>query len=151
MAGKSAVTQYGLLQLIFSGAGTNTTGFCSTGGSTSLWLGLHTADPGEACSTAAEGGYTAYARAQTARSTAGTTPYGWAVTSGTVATVAPVGNVDFPQVATTTTGTFSYFTIWPSSGATSTQALYVGSLSPAINWGQNTTPRITTSSSITED
>jgi hypothetical protein len=142
--------QYGLLRAIFSGAFGNTS-FASSAGSTSIWIGLHTADPGESASTAAEGGYTAYARAQTDRSTQGTSPYGWAVSSGTVATVAPVGNVDFPQVATTTTGTFSYFSVWPSSNATSTQAYYIGSLSPTINWGQNTTPRITTASSITED
>jgi hypothetical protein len=150
MAGKSAVMQYGLLRAVFSGKFTDTS-FATSGGSTALWIGLHTADPGEAASTASEGGYTAYTRAQTDRSTAGTTPYGWAVTSGTVATVAPVGNVDFPQVATTTTGTFSYFSVFPSSAATSTQAYYIGALSPAINWGQNTTPRITTASSITED
>jgi hypothetical protein len=142
--------QYGLLRAVFSGKFTDTS-FATSGGSTALWIGLHTADPGEAASTASEGGYTAYTRAQTDRSTAGTTPYGWAVTSGTVATVAPVGNVDFPQVATATTGTFSYFSVFPSSAATSTQAYYIGALSPAINWGQNTTPRITTASSITED
>ena len=150
MAGKTAVMQFANLKALFEGSFTNTS-WASSAGSTSIWVGLHTADPGEAASTAAEGGYTAYARAQTNRSTVGTSPYGWAVTSGTVATVAPVGNVDFPQVATTTTGTFSYFSVWPSSGATSTQAYYIGSLSPSINWGQNTTPRITTSSSITED
>lgn len=150
MAGKSAVFQYGVLRNLFCGLTTHTSAF-STAGSTAHWIGLHTADPGEACSTAAEGGYTAYTRAQTDRSTVGTSPYGWAVTSGTLATVAPIGNVDFPQVATTTTGTFSYFTIWPTSDATSTQATYIGALSPVINWSQNTTPRITTSSSITED
>lgn len=150
MAGKSAVFQYGLLRNVFSGLTTHTSNL-STAGSTALWIGLHTADPGESCSTAAEGGYAAYTRAQTDRSTVGTSPYGWAVTSGTLATVAPIGNVDFPQVATTTTGTFSFFTVWPASDATSTRAYYVGSLSPVINWSQNTTPRITTSSSITED
>jgi hypothetical protein len=150
MAGKSAVFQYGVLRNVFSGLTTHTSNL-STAGSTAIWIGLHTADPGESASTANEGGYTAYTRAQTDRSTVGTSPYGWAVTSGTLATVAPIGNVDFPQVATTTTGTFTHFTIWPSSGATSTQAYYFGTLSPNINFGQNTTPRITTSSSITED
>ena len=116
-----------------------------------VFASLHTADPGEACSTAAEGGYTAYTRARTDRSTAGTSPYGWNVSSGsTAATAAPVGNVDFPQVATTSTGTFTHFSLWPSSAATSTQAYYYGSLSPTINFAQNTTPRITTSSSLTE-
>lgn len=150
MAGKSAVFQYGFLQLVFNGSATNFS-LGSTAGTTSLWIGLHTADPGEACSTANEGGYAAYTRVQSARSTAGTTPYGWAVSSGTVGTVSPVGNLDFPAVATTSTGTFSYFTVWPSSNATSTQAVYVGTVSPAINFGNGVTPRITTGSSITED
>lgn len=149
MSAKTAVMQYGLLKAILEGSFANTS-WATSGGSTSIWIGLHTADPGEAASTAAEGGYAAYTRAQTDRSTAGTTPYGWSVSSGTVATAAPVGNVDFPQAATTTTGTFSYFSLWPSSAATSTQAYYYGALSPTINFAQNTTPRITTSSSLTE-
>lgn len=150
MAGKSAVTQYGVLRLIFNALTTHTS-FAATAGTTAVWIGLHTADPTDAASTAAEGGYAAYTRAQTDRSTAGTTPYGWAVTSGTVATIAPTGNVDFPQNTATSTGTFTHFSIWPSSDATSTRATYVGTLSPNINFAQNTTPRITTSSSITED
>jgi len=150
MSAKTAVMQYGLLLGVLNGSFAQTS-WATSAGSTSVWIGLHTADPGEACSTANEGGYTAYTRAQTDRSTAGTTPYGWSVSSGSSeATAAPVGNVDFPQVATTTTGTFSYFSLWPTSGATSTQAYYYGALSPAINFGQNTTPRITTSSSLTE-
>ena len=124
MSGKTAVMQYGLLRLVFNGLTTHTS-WASTAGSTALWVGLMTADPGESASTANEGGYTAYTRAQTDRSTVGTSPFGWSVSSGTVATVAPIGNVDFPQVATTTTGTFSFFAIYPSSGATSTQAYSV--------------------------
>lgn len=150
MAGKTAVTQYGILRLIFNALSTHTS-FATSAGTTSLWIGLHTADPTDAASTAAEGGYTAYARAQTDRSTQGTTPYGWAVTSGSVATMAPTGTVSFPQVATTTTGTFTHFSVWPASDATSTRATYTGTLSPSINFQQNTTPQITTSSSITED
>lgn len=150
MSAKTAVMQFGLLQALLSGSFANTS-WASSAGSTAIWIGLHTADPGEACSTANEGGYAAYTRARTDRSTAGTSPYGWSVSSGTsAATAAPVGNVDFPQVATTSTGTFTHFSMWPSSGATSTQGYYYGSLSPTINFAQNTTPRITTSSSLTE-
>jgi hypothetical protein len=150
MSAKTAVMQFGLLRSILNASFANTS-WATSGGSTAIWVGLHTGDPGEAASTAAEGGYTAYTRARTDRSTAGTSPYGWSVSSGsTAATAAPVGNVDFPQVATTSTGTFTHFTLWPSSAATSTQAYYYGSLSPSINFGQNTTPRITTSSSLTE-
>ena len=150
MAGKSAVTQYGVLRLIFNALTTHTS-FAATAGTTALWIGIHTADPTDACSTADEGGYAQYTRVQTDRSTVGTSPYGWGVTSGTVATVAPLGVVPFPQNTSTSTGTFTHFTVWPSSDATSTRATYQGTLSPNINFQQNTTPQITTSSSITED
>ncbi len=150
MASKTAVMQYGLLRLIFSGLAGNSS-WGATAGTTAIWVSLHTADPGEAASTASEGGYTAYARAQTDRSTVGTSPFGWAVSSGTVATVAPTGTINFPQVATTSTGTFTFAAIWPSSAATSTQAYYVASISPTINFSQNVTPQLTTASSITED
>ena len=149
MSAKTAVMQYGNLRLLFSGLAGNTS-WAATAGTTAIWLSLHTADPGEAASTASEGGYAAYARAQTDRSTVGTSPFGWAVSSGTVATVAPVGTVNFPQVATTSTGTFTHCAVWPTSNATSTQAYYYGTISPNINFGQNVTPQITTASSITE-
>jgi hypothetical protein len=151
MAGKSAVMQYGLLREYFNALTTHTS-WAATAGTTAIWVGLYTADPTEAITTAGEGGYAAYTRAQTDRSTTtnASTP-GWSVTSGAVATVSIGANLDFPQVATTTTGTFSYFALFPSSAATSTQGTYFGSLSPVINWSQNVTPRLTTSSSITED
>lgn len=152
MAGKSDKFEYDLLRHVFNG--TAITNVCSTGGSTSWWVGLMTADPTDAGSTAAEGGYAAYARVQTDRSTAGTTPYGWSVTSGTsaaVASVSWVGNLDFPQCATTSTGTFTHFGVFPSSAATASSGLYYGTISPGINFGSGVTPRLTTASSITED
>ena len=99
---KSNYFEYAMLRTVFNGVALDP-GLDSTGGTTQLWLGLHTADPGEAGSTAAEGGYTAYARVSVGRSTAG-----WAVTSNATtapASVSPVANVDFPAVATTSTGT----------------------------------------------
>lgn len=152
MAGKSDKFEFDFLKLIANG--TAIPNVCSTGGSTSLWVGLMTSDPGDAGSTAAEGGYTGYARVQTDRSTQGTTPYGWAVSSGTGAanaTMAPVGNLDFPQNATTSTGTFTHFGLFPSSNAQASSGLYYGTLTPNINFASGVTPRITTGSSITED
>lgn len=147
---KTNVFELALLKLIFEGNTTNSSNM-STAGSTAIWVSLHTADPTDAASTANEGGYAAYTRAKTDRSTQGSSPYGWSVSSGDPATCAPTGNVDFPQNTATTTGTFTYFAVWPSSAATSTQAYYTGTLSPSINFSQNVTPRITTASSITED
>lgn len=150
MAGKSDTLEYQMLRLIFNGVAA--TSLAATAGSTSLWLGLHTADPTDACSTANEGGYTQYTRVKTDRSSVAST--GWGVTSGTSntkATVAPVTNVDFPQNVTTSTGTFTHGTVWLSSNASSSGCLYVGTISPNINFSQNVTPQLTTGSSITED
>lgn len=143
---KSDPFEYELLRNVFNG--TAITNLAATAGTTQLWMGLHTADPGEAGSTAAEGGYAQYARTATQRSTSG-----WAVTSGTSAATAsasPVANIDFPQNTSTSTGTFTHMSIYPSSAASSTAAIYYGTLSPSINFSQNVTPRLTTGSSITE-
>lgn len=150
MAGKSDTLEYHMLRLVFNGVAV--TSLAATAGTTQLWLGLHTADPGDACSTAAEGGYAQYARVKTDRSSAAST--GWGVSSGTDATdasAAPVTNVDFPQNTSTSTGTFTHASIWMSSNASSSGCLYFGTVSPNINFSQNVTPRLTTSSSVTED
>ena len=150
MAGKSDKFEYDFMRLVFNGVAV--TNICATGGTTSLWLGLMTADPTDAGSTAAEGGYAQYTRVKTDRSSAAST--GWAVSSGTGAanaSVSPVTNVDFPTETATSTGTFAYFGVFPSSDAQASSGLYYGTLSPSINFGQNVTPRVTTGSSITED
>ena len=150
MAGKSDTLEYQLLTLIFNGVGISS--LATSAGTTGLWLGLHTADPGDACSTANESGYAQYTRVKTDRSTGAST--GWAVTSGTSntdATAAPVTNVDFPQNTSTSTGTFTHASVWMSSNASSSGCLYFGTVSPNINFSQNVTPRMTTGSSITED
>src|SRR4051812_40982084 len=110
---KSDKFEYDFLRLTFNGVAV--TSLAATAGSTKLWLGLHTVDPGDAGSTANEGGYTAYTRIATERSSAAA---GWGITSGTSAAVAsasPVSNIDFPQVATTSTGTFTHFSLNMSS------------------------------------
>lgn len=150
MAGKSDTFEYHMLRLIFNGVAISS--LAATAGTTGLWLGLHTADPGDACSTANEGGYTDYTRVKTDRSSGAST--GWGVTSGTSATdasAAPVTNVDFPQNTSTSTGTFTHASVWMSSNASSSGCLYFGTVSPNINFSQNVTPRVTTGSSITED
>ena len=147
MAGKSDAFEYDFLRQTFNG--TAISNWSSTGGTTTIWLGLHTADPTDAGSTAAEGGYSQYTRASVARTT-----LGFAVSSGTgasVATVSPVAAISFPQNTSTSTGTFSYFSVYPSSSAAGSAAVYIGTISPTINFSQNVTPSLTTGSSITED
>lgn len=147
MPGKSDVFEFQLLQGVFHGAAVPNV--FSTGGTTSMWMGFHTATPGEEGSTAAEGGYAQYARTLVTR-----TSTAWTVTSGTSnanATATPTATVSAPQNTSTSTGTFTFGSVWPSSNATSTAMLYYGALTPNINFSQNVTPQITTASSITED
>jgi hypothetical protein len=150
MPGKSDTLEFDYLRLVFNGVAISS--LAATAGTTSVWTGLHTADPTDACSTAAEGGYAQYTRVKTDRSSAAST--GWGITSGTSntkASAAPVTNLDFPQNVSTSTGTFTHGSMWMSSDASSSGCLYFGTLSPNINFSQNVTPRITTGSSITED
>jgi hypothetical protein len=149
MAGKSDAYEFNFLSMTF--AGKAITNICSTGGTTSIWLALCTADPGDAGSTAAEGGYAQYTRIATDRSTGAT---GWAVTSGTsaaVATASPNATIGFPQNTSTSTGTFTHVSVYPSSTSIGSAALYSGAISPTINFSQNVTPQLTTGSSVTED
>ena len=143
---KSDSFEYNFLRQTFNG--TAITNLSATAGTTKLWAALNTADPGDAGSTAAEGGYTQYERTAVERSTAG-----WVVTSGTSAAAAgasPVANVDFPQNTSTSTGAFTHMSIYPSSNSVAADVLYTGTITPNINFSQNVTPRLTTGSSITE-
>lgn len=146
---KSDDFEYFVLKHVFNS--TPIANLNATGGTTDLWISLHTADPADAGSTAAEGGYAQYARTAVDRTTVG-----FSVTSSPgagAATVAPSTNVDFPQetAGTTTTGTFTHFAINVSSDSLGAVQVYNGTLSPNINFGEGVTPRITTGSSITED
>lgn len=149
MAGKSDTHEFNILTMAFNGVAISN--LSATAGTTGLWLGLHTVDPGDAGSTANEGGYAAYTRVLSDRSTGAT---GWTVTSGTgaaVASASPNATVSFPQVATTSTGTFVSASVYTSSNISSSGMLYFGALTPNVNFSQNVTPQITTGSSITED
>lgn len=151
MAGKSDVLEYALLRFVFNAVATDFS-LGATAGSTSLWLGLFTADPGDAGSTANEGGYAAYTRAKTDRSSAAST--GWSVTSGTSAALpvaSPVTTVSFPQNSATSTGTFTHAAVYTSSNVSATGMLYFGAISPTIAFAQNVTPQLTSGSSITEE
>jgi hypothetical protein len=62
-----------------------------------------------------------------------------------------VSNIDAPQNTSTSTGTFTHMSVYPSSNSIGSAALYTGTVTPNINFSQNVTPRLTTGSSITED
>jgi hypothetical protein len=108
----------------------------------SLYLSLHTADPGEAGSqTTSECAYTDYARVAVARSGAG-----WTVTNNSVS---PAANVDFPT-ASGGTETATYAAIGTSSSGAG-KILASGAISPSISISTGVTPRLTTASAFTLD
>jgi len=109
---------------------------------TNLFVSLHTADPGEAGSqTTSECAYTSYARVAVAR-----TSGGWTVTNNSVS---PAANIDFPQ-ATGGSETATHFAVGTASTGAG-KLLYSGTITPTIAIANGVTPRLTTSSAITED
>lgn len=109
----------------------------------SLFLVLHTADPGEAgTATTSEISYTGYARQAVARSSAGFTVSGASVTL--------TSNVDFPEMTGGTGGTVTFFSVVKELSGASV-ILYSGSVSPSIAVATGVTPRLKAATSITED
>lgn len=109
---------------------------------TSLYVSLHTNDPGEAGSQAtSETTYTSYARVAVAR-----TSGGWTVTNNSVS---PVANVSFPA-GTGGSGTITHFGVGTASSGTG-KLLYSGTVTPNVTVGSGVTPILTTASTVTED
>src|SRR5262245_61475511 len=91
---------------------------------TSLYISLHTADPGEAGDqTTSETTYTSYARVAVARTTGGFTV--------TANSVSPVANIDFPA-CTGGTATITHFGIGTAPSSTG-KLLYKGTVTPNIS------------------
>lgn len=146
---KSNAWEHGLLLLLF-----NNTNFANVGDATglrgsstagSLYLSLHTSDPGEAGSqTTNESAYGEYGRVAIARASGagGFTVTGNAATLTDALTSFPEGNSG--------TETATYFGI----GTASTGAgvlLYSGTITPNIVCGSGITPQLSSSTSVTED
>jgi hypothetical protein len=109
----------------------------------SLYLSLHTADPGEAGDqTTSEAAYTSYARIAVARSGSGFTVSGNSVNLTSA--------VNFPA-GTGGSGTVTHFGIVTAlSGAG--VLLYSGTVTPNIVTGNGVTPQLTTAAGlVTED
>ncbi len=117
------------------------TGIVGSTSAGSLYVSLHTADPGEAGDqTTSEITYTSYARVAVARSGAG-----WTVTNDTVV---PAATITFPA-GTGGSGTATHFGIGTSSAGAGV-LLYKGAISPNIVCGSGITPALTTATAITE-
>lgn len=109
----------------------------------SLFLALHTADPGEAgTATTNEIAYTGYARQAVARSAAGFTVSGNAVTL--------TSNVDFPEMTAGAGGLVTHFSVVKEVSGASV-ILYSGTTDPDITISTGVIPRLKAATSITED
>ncbi len=108
---------------------------------TDLEIHLHTADPGEAGTSAtSEATYTSYAAVTVSRSGSG-----WTVAGNTVTNDALI---QFPQ-CTGGTNTITHVSVSPAS---STQILYSGALSSSLSVSNGIQPQFAASAlSITED
>lgn len=125
----------GILLLVFNN--TDFAGIGDAGGlqnsaaAGSLYVSLHTADPGEAGSqTTNEAGYTSYARVAVARSGAG-----WTVTANAVANAA---TVNFPA-ATGGSSTVTHFGIGTDAAGAGT-LLFSGALTASLAVTSGVTP-----------
>lgn len=111
----------------------------------SLYVSLHTADPGEAGDqTTSEVAYGAYARQAVARSGAG-----WTVSGTNPTQVVPAAAITFPA-GTSGTGTATHFGIGTAVTGVGV-LLYKGAITPTITLGTGVTPSLTTATVITED
>jgi len=108
----------------------------------SLYLSLHTADPGEAGDqTTSEIAYTSYARVAVARN-------GTAITvSGNAASLAAL--TSFPA-GTGGSGTAAFFGIGTAASGAGV-LLYKGAISPTIVCGNGVTPQINAGTLVTEE
>ena len=132
-----------LLKLVFNATAiANIADNAASSPLTNLYVSLHTADPGDSGSqTTSETAYTSYARVAVARTTGG-----WTVTANSVS---PVANIDFPA-CTGGTSTITHFGVGTASSGTG-KLLYKGTVTPNIAVSTGVTPRLTTSTAITED
>ncbi len=108
----------------------------------SLYVSLHTADPGEAgTQTTNEVSYTGYARVAVARSGAG-----WTVTGNSVS---PAAAITF-GACTAGSATATHFGVGTDVSGTG-KLLYKGTITPNISISSGVTPQLTTATAITED
>lgn len=142
---KGNTLENGLLEHILNNADVanigDATGLRGSATAGSLYLSLHTSDPGETGDqTTNEISYTSYARVAVARSGAV-----WTVTANSAVLASPPAA--FPA-GTGGSGTATHFGLGTASSGAGV-LLYKGAISPNIVCGDGVTPRI--SPTITED
>jgi len=145
MAGKGNGLQESILRYLFT-----TATAAATSTTTTLWVALHTADPGNSGNQATnEVSYTNYARQVTQRTT-GTG--GWIVSGTSPCSVFPSSAITFAQCTTSSTVVITNWSVGTSSSVGTTTGLYYcGTVTPNISLNANVTPSLTTASACTED
>lgn len=143
---KSNSWENSLLLLLFNNTNVanvgDATGLRQSTTAGSLYVSLHTADPGEAGDqTTSEATYTSYARVAVARSGAG-----WTVSTNSVV---PAASISFPA-GTGGSGTVTHFGVGTASSGAGV-LLYSGTVTPNIVTGNGVTPQLTTATAVTED
>lgn len=143
---KSNSWENALLLLLFNNTNAanigDATGLRGSSTAGSLYVSLHTSDPGEAGDqTTNETNYTSYARIAVARSGAG-----WTVAGNSVS---PAATISFPA-CTGGTATITHFGIGTASSGGGV-LLYKGTVTPNISVASGVTPQLTTASAVTED
>jgi hypothetical protein len=109
----------------------------------SLYVSLHTADPGEAgAQNTSETAYTGYARVAVARSAGG-----WTVAANSVS---PTANVDFGECTASPGAAITHFAVGTDSTGAG-KLLYSGTMTPNITMAAGVIPRLKTTTTITED
>lgn len=147
---KSDTWEAGLLNLLFNntafGGVGDVSGLQPSATTGSLYVSLHTADPGEAGDqTTNEATYTSYARVAVAR-----TSGGWTISGTSPTQVVNTGSVTFPQ-CTGGSNTITHVGVGTASSGTG-KLLYSGALTSSLAVSTNITPSFAASAlTITED
>lgn len=130
------------LKLVFNAIATaNLADNAGTSPLANLYVSLHTGDPGAGGNqSTSETGYTGYARVAVAR-----TSGGWTVSSNSVR---PVADITF-GACSAGTATITHWAVGTASSGTG-KILYSGTVSPSISISAGVTPKLTTSSTISE-
>jgi len=130
------------LKLVFNATATaNLADNAGTSPLANLYVSLHTGDPGAGGNqSTSETGYTGYARVAVAR-----TSGGWTVSSNSVS---PVADITF-GACSAGTATITHWAVGTASSGTG-KILYSGTVSPSISISAGVTPKLTTSSTISE-
>jgi len=146
---KTDTWENSLLLLLFNNTNVanvgDATGLRGSSTAGSLYVSLHTADPGETGNqTTSEISYTGYARQAVARASGAG---GWTVTTNSVS---PASAITFGASTGGTGGTVTHFGVGTATSGAGV-LLYKGTVTPNIAVSSGVTPQLTTSSTITED